>query len=78
MLEQAMKAHRGLDIYASTFSLTSALDGIGGQLHVPASLPPGKRCGTHRIGGWMGIRAGLNGRRKSRLSRDSIHRPSSP
>jgi hypothetical protein len=26
---------------------------VGGQLHVPAALPPGKRPGTHRIGGWV-------------------------
>jgi len=45
----------------STLSLTSALDGLGGQRHAPAALPPGKRPGTHCIGGWMGPRAGLNG-----------------
>ena len=28
--------------YRSTLSLTSALDGVGGQRHVPAALPPGK------------------------------------
>jgi len=28
--------------YSSTLSLTSALDGVGGQLHVPASLVPGR------------------------------------
>jgi hypothetical protein len=28
--------------YSSTFSLTSALDGVGGQRHAPAALPPGK------------------------------------
>ena len=26
----------------STLSLTSALDGVGGQRHAPAALPPGK------------------------------------
>jgi hypothetical protein len=25
---------------------------VGGQLHAPAALPPGKRPGTHCIGGW--------------------------
>jgi hypothetical protein len=24
---------------------------VGGQLHAPAALPPGKRPGTHHIGG---------------------------
>jgi hypothetical protein len=40
--------------------------GVGGQLHVPAALPPGKRPGTHCIGGWVGPRAGLDGCGKSR------------
>ena len=29
-------------MYNFTLSLTSALDGVGGQPHVPAALPPGK------------------------------------
>jgi len=29
-------------MYCSTLSLTSALDGVGGQRHAPAALPPGK------------------------------------
>ena len=28
--------------YSATLSLTSALDGVGGQRHAPAALPPGK------------------------------------
>ena len=28
--------------YNYTLSLTSALDGVGGQRHAPAALPPGK------------------------------------
>jgi hypothetical protein len=28
--------------YGSTLSLTSALDGMGGERHAPAALPPGK------------------------------------
>jgi hypothetical protein len=28
--------------YSSTLSLTSVLDGVGGQRHAPAALPPGK------------------------------------
>ena len=28
--------------YSCTLSLTSALDGVGGQRHAPAALPPGK------------------------------------
>jgi hypothetical protein len=29
-------------VYRSTLSLTSSLDGVGGQRHAPAALPPGK------------------------------------
>ena len=29
-------------MYSSTLPLTSALDGVDGQRHVPAVLPPGK------------------------------------
>ena len=32
--------------------------GVGDQNHAPATLPPGKRAGTHLIGGWVGLRAG--------------------
>ena len=37
--------------YSSTLSLTSVLDGVGGQHHTPAALPPGKRSGTDCVGG---------------------------
>jgi hypothetical protein len=40
--------------YSSTLTLTSALDGVGGQRHAPAALPPGKRAGIHCTGGWVG------------------------
>jgi hypothetical protein len=34
---------------------------VSGQLHAPAALPPGKEPpGTHWIGGWVDLRAGLN------------------
>ena len=29
-------------MYSSTLPSTSALDGVGGQSHAPAALPPGK------------------------------------
>jgi hypothetical protein len=41
-LEQATKAHRGGGGGICTHSLTSALDGVGGQPHALATLPPGK------------------------------------
>ena len=37
--------HEGTEVqkrYSSTLSLTSELDGVGGQRHAPAALPPGK------------------------------------
>jgi len=40
-------------------SLNSVPDGVGGQRHAPAVLPreiPGTDC----IGGWVGLRAGLD------------------
>jgi hypothetical protein len=46
--------------------------GVCGQRHVPAALSPGKRPGTHFIGGWVGPSAGLEGCRKSRPQRDKI------
>ena len=50
--------------------------GVGGQHHAPAALSPGKRPGTHCIGGWVGPRAGTDGCGKSRPHLDSIaYRP---
>jgi len=67
-LEQATKSQRGL-WYSCTPSLTSALHmGVCGQRHASAALPPGKRPGTPCIGGWVGLRAGLDGRVESRPS----------
>ena len=63
--------------YSSTLSLTSALDGMGGQRHAPSNLPPGKRTGTHFIRGWVGPRDGLDGCGKSDPHRVSIPGPSS-
>jgi hypothetical protein len=59
---------------------------VGGQLHAPATLPPGKRPGTHCVGGWMGPRAGLDGcatllciliKRRTSLCYDTAHIASS-
>jgi len=47
--------------YSCTLSLPSALDGVGGQLHVSAALPPKKIPGTNCTGGWVGPRASLDG-----------------
>jgi len=37
-----LEGPEGEERYGSTLSLTSALDGVGGQRHDPAALPPGK------------------------------------
>jgi hypothetical protein len=44
-------------MYSYTLSLTSALDGVGGQRHAPAALPPGRtRYPLHRRqGGPQGL-----------------------
>jgi hypothetical protein len=36
------KGPKEKQMYSSTFSLTSALDGVGGQRHAQTDLPPGK------------------------------------
>ena len=43
-------------MYNSTLSLTSALEGVGGQRHAPVALPPVKtRCPLYRgLGGPQG------------------------
>jgi hypothetical protein len=58
--------------------MTTALEGVRGQRHDPASLYPRERPGTHSTGGWLGPKAGLDRCRKSRLHRESICGPTSP
>ena len=65
-LEQATKAQRRSRCIALLFLQPRRQMGMGGQRHAPAALPPGKRPGTHCIGGWVGPRAGLDGCGKSR------------
>jgi hypothetical protein len=43
--------------YSSILPLTSALNGVGCQRHVPAASPPVMRSGTHCIGDWVRPRA---------------------
>jgi len=52
--------------------------GLGGQRHTPAALIPRKRRGTHRILGWVGPRASMDGCGKSRPPPGSDPGPSSP
>ena len=35
--------------------------GVGGQRHAPAATYPRERPRTHCVGGWVGLRAGLDG-----------------
>jgi hypothetical protein len=46
----------GEQMYSCTLPSTSALDGVDGQRHAPAALPPGKtRCPLdRRLGGHQG------------------------
>ena len=44
-------------MYSSTLSLNSALYEVGDQSHAPAASLPGKRQGTHFIGGWVWMAA---------------------
>jgi hypothetical protein len=47
--------------YSSYSLFNLALDGVSGQRHAPAALYPQERTtGTHWIGGWVGLRAGLD------------------
>jgi len=51
--------------YSSTLSLTSALDGVGGQ-RTSRPFYPRETPGIHCTGGWVGSRTGLDGCGKSR------------
>jgi hypothetical protein len=58
-LEEAMKTWGMEYRYISTLSLTSMLDGVGGQCHTPATLPLDTRPGTHlKEAGWAQGRSG--------------------
>jgi hypothetical protein len=48
-----MKTQKGSTGIAIHFFNIGATWGVGGQRHVPAALPPGKRPGTHFKGGWV-------------------------
>jgi len=45
--------------------MTAALEGVSGQQHAPAALYRRERPGAHFVGGWLGPRAGLDGRKIS-------------
>jgi hypothetical protein len=52
---------KGESMHSSYSFLTLALNGVSGYRHAPAELyPPERTLGTHWIGGWVGLRAGLD------------------
>jgi hypothetical protein len=57
---------------SSLFNL-GARQGVGGQRHDPAALPPEKRPGTHCTGSWVALGVGLDGFENSRLQRGFEH-----
>ena len=66
---------RGEGDYSSTLSLTSKVDGVGGQRHDLATVTPGE---THCVGGWVGPRSDLDWCGKSLPHRKSIPGQPSP
>ena len=77
-VEQATKIQRGIS-YTSAVSLTSGLDGVGGERHAPATLLLGKTLSTRCTGDWMGPRAVLKGAEDlPSPNRESILVPCSP
>jgi hypothetical protein len=62
-----MKAYVGVDVYIHIF-LTSALVGGDWSTSRPGRFFPGERApGTHWIGGWVDLRAGLDDLEKRRF-----------
>jgi hypothetical protein len=55
-----VKAYGGVDVSIHLF-LSSTLVELKGRLHAPAALPSVKKApGTHLMGGWVGLRVGLD------------------
>ena len=65
-LSQATKALRESTGTALLYFRTLHQKGVRGQRHAPAAPYPRERPGTHCTGGWVGLRAGLDWRGKSR------------
>ena len=70
---KALKESRGIALF-----LTSALEGGEGSASRPGHTLPWEGPGTHCTGGWEGLRASLDRRRKSHPQPDSIPGPFSP
>ena len=67
----------GVEVYPYSF-FNLHRRGSGWSTPRPRRFTPGKKYGTHCIGGWVGPRTGLDGCGKSRLHRDSIPELPSP
>lgn len=65
------RPRRGVKLYIYSFFNLVVRWRCGGQLHVPAATPMGKRPGTLCKGGWVSPGTSLNGCRKPRRHRDS-------
>jgi len=58
-----LQARCGPEDIALLFHDRGTRRGVSGQQHAPAALYPRERPGTHFTGGWVGPRAGLDGRK---------------
>jgi len=58
----AQSVGRGIALF---FHDRGTRKGVSGQQQAPAALYPRERHGTHCIGGWVGLRAGLDRRKIS-------------
>jgi len=63
--------NEGGERYRSSLSLTSALEGIGRQRHVPTDLPPGKCTSTHH----RGFGARFNSEKQRNLKPNTLYWP---
>ena len=73
--------HKGRDAgqrYSTTLSLTSSVEGVGGQRQASTVLTPEERRFSHCAGGWVSRWVGVQGCGKSLLHRVSIPGPFSP
>jgi hypothetical protein len=63
-----------LEWYSSNSFLSSSLDGVSSQRHAPAALYHQQRIPvTHWIGGWVGLRAGLDTEATAGLHNLKVH-----
>jgi hypothetical protein len=75
--ESSIQEQRGRRRYSSNPLATSATEGGGWTETRTNAFTLEKISGTHFIGYWVGLAAGLQGHRKSCPHRDSITGPSS-